>query len=101
MNSSDFTTSQEARGDALTATDARDSAIMLSLVAWFSRRDRPARIDARGHRPRDYGSMPCFFSIARSALGELVKIIYIHNKYSVILSAYIFLVCLRDIVILQ
>jgi hypothetical protein len=35
------------------------------------------------------------------SVDELVKIIHIHNKYSVVLSAYIFLVCLRDIVILQ
>jgi len=36
-----------------------------------------------------------------NASDELVKKLHIHNKYSVVLSAYVLLVCLHDIVILQ
>ena len=36
-----------------------------------------------------------------NASDELVKKLHIHNKYLVLLSAYVLLVCLRSIVILQ
>ena len=49
-----------------------------------------------------FKSTPEFLlSTERLPSGGLVKIIHIHNKYSVVFSAYIFLVCLHDIVILQ